>query len=553
MVDVAGLQKLLDDEGARREAALRVQQAYDFTLPTLQGWNYAPCRKHRVWEEDGVRHENEPKPMCRQCGVIFRRHQRVGIPWLFLSKKALLADFVGSGKTVHAAGLFALMQEVGEFDMRRALVCVGRPSAILQWQSELQRMLPRLMIQTAVGSPNKRIEKYLHPWDVMLIGPQMLMNDWKHLRRFPLNSLVVDDLDPLRNRGNKTAHEIRKIGTGLDRVVIMSATPLQKKLHELYNILEVIGGDRDLGTITAFEHFYVNYERVTVFDDVKGTSSLQEKFMGYKNLDRFKRLVAPYALRRTPDDIDDVTIPRINPVNHWLDLYEGQRRTYNDLRKGVLRVLKSDEFGNMTMIQKQAAAMARMHYAAAICDGLGTVGGEDGPGASVKLDWVVDKLTGDLDEEKVVIFVLYKPTIRHLHARLQRAGVGFETIWGEQRSPVKRMEAQERFWDDPECRVMIGTTAIEQSLNLQCARHLINVGQIMNPARMLQLAGRIARDGSKYKRVFVHNLRCGNTHEEAYLRKLEREQALADHIWEEESQLFDKISPYEMLQLIGQT
>jgi hypothetical protein len=51
--------------------------------------------------------------------------------------------------------------------------------------------------------------------------------------------------------------------------------------------------------------------------------------------------------------------------------------------------------------------------------------------------------------------------------------------------------------------------------------------------------------------VYIHNLRCIDTQEEGYQQLLEREQALIDHVWEEESELFEALSPLQLLQLIG--
>jgi SNF2 family DNA or RNA helicase len=158
---------------------------------------------------------------------------------------------------------------------------------------------------------------------------------------------------------------------------------------------------------------------------------------------------------------------------------------------------------------------------------------------------------GDLSDEKVVIFIRYKNGVRSLQARLQRAGVGFETIWGEDRDKSLRAIAQERFWSDDNCRVMIGTQAIEQSLNFQCARHLVNFDLIPNPARMEQLVGRIRRDGSAHPHVYVHNLLTANTHESRLLAKLEVEQALIDAVWDEKSDLFAGLTPLQMMQLIA--
>ena len=83
------------------------------------------------------------------------------------------------------------------------------------------------------------------------------------------------------------------------------------------------------------------------------------------------------------------------------------------------------------------------------------------------------------------------------------------------------------------------------------ARHLINMDTILNPSRMQQLAGRIRRDGSAYSQVFVLNLLTYNTQEARYMPMLEREQALANWIWDENDQLFNALDPVQLLQLIG--
>jgi SNF2 family DNA or RNA helicase len=187
-----------------------------------------------------------------------------------------------------------------------------------------------------------------------------------------------------------------------------------------------------------------------------------------------------------------------------------------------------------------------------VCAGLATLGEQDGPGTSVKLDWVENAVVdGDLSDEKVVVFCQFTNTVQALRDRLTLAGVGHAVIWGRDTRKSARAEAQARFWDDPACKVLMGTSAMEASLNLQVSRHLVNVDQLMNPARMQQLAGRIRRDGSAHRAVFIHNLLTRDTQEAGYLEVLGREQALADQVWGESNQLYEALSPLQLLQLIG--
>jgi hypothetical protein len=51
----------------------------------------------------------------------------------------------------------------------------------------------------------------------------------------------------------------------------------------------------------------------------------------------------------------------------------------------------------------------------------------------------------------------------------------------------------------------------------------------------------------------VHNLFTVGTQEEHYLDTLRTEQALADTVWGESNQLFEALSPMQLLNLIGRS
>lgn len=525
----------------RLTAAERIRASTDVTLPDLPWFNTQPCERHTTLDEGQAQ-----IPPCRRCGIRFRRHQRVGVAWLFMRGKGLIADQMGTGKTAQAAGLIALMKQNGELDNHR-VICVVKPQALDQWHEQLERFLPRLRIISATGTSRQRTEKYLGRWDILITGYQMFANDLDSLLHFNTRLLVVDDVDPLRSPGTRTAYSIKRLGRQTDRAVVLTGTPLQKKLVELHSLLEVLGGLEIFGSRTAFIRRYVREELISVYSENAGRKITTRQTTGYKNLDEFIEKIRPLTLRRTPDDIDDADLPVISPHNIFLDLHPAQKTRYDELRRGVLRIIKAEGAE-----VKQTTAAAAFTYGQQICDGLVALGDPDGPRTSSKLDWVQNTLVdGDLSDEKVVVFCRFVSIAAALIERLDRAGVGNVVIWGRQPSRAARAEAKDRFWDDPTCRVLVGTEAIEQSLNLQVARHLINVDQIINPARMAQLAGRIRRDGSAYKTVYVHNLLTVGTQEDGYLDVLRREQALADHVWGEDNQLYEKLTPLALLNLIG--
>jgi SNF2 family DNA or RNA helicase len=138
-----------------------------------------------------------------------------------------------------------------------------------------------------------------------------------------------------------------------------------------------------------------------------------------------------------------------------------------------------------------------------------------------------------------------------MSARLKREGIGHVLMWSQETDKRVRARNLARFREDPGCRVLIGTTTIEASLNLQIARHLIPVDTIMNPARMAQLIGRVRRVGSPFPTVYVHHLLARGTQEDAYLPMLRREHEISDVVWEEDSNIWNVYNPRQMMGLVA--
>lgn len=522
-------------EQSRRKLSLRIQAAHDVTLPRLEGWNYGPCVHHEV-----------PKVDCeyRACGGELFRIQRIGVSWMYVIGRGLLADFTGLGKTNQILALLTLMKMKGELTSRAVVVCQN--GAIGQWHKELKRWAPGLDAIAATGTPSTRYSHYSSNWDVCIIGAEMLLRDERVFEHFaPLALLVADDVDPLRKTTNATNRTFSRLAAQSDRCIVINATPLQIRLQELYATAVPVGARDIFGSEYAFERRYVRMEKVRTYGK-GGRIVWKDQTIGYRNMEEFVAKIRPIALRRTDEDADDVRMPKVLPPEDvWLDLTKAQRKKYEELRKGVLRIITEEG----TEV-KRAVAFAKITYGAEICASLTALGEPDGPEASVKLNWLEDKLTGDWIEKKIIVFSRFKGTIRALKSRLAARGIEVASIWGDEPSASVRTAAIDRFWNHPSCRVIVGTTAIARSHNLQISNVVVNFDTLLNPATMTQIVGRSKRAGSPHKHIYVFNLFCRDTQEDRYLEVLERRQALANYVWGEDSELYDSLSPFEMLQLI---
>jgi len=538
------------DPLARFHAAEAARLAPDIEgWPDLECWNSAPCARHA-----------RLVPSCPRCGVVLRRHQRVGAAWLYFAMRGLLADQVGLGKTFIVAAVLAMAREAGELSARdcRAVI-VARPAALGQWRDQLARVVPSLRVIAADGTPAQRVSAYLTAWDACVISPQTLSpargakhsrgGDIERLEHFPVGIVVYDDTDAMRAHANRSARAIKSLAAGAPRVIGVHGTPLQKRMSELHSFLEPVGGDVVFGTERQFRARYVTSVPVSFSATDRRTGRTirrtKDKDTGLRQdrVPELKALLAPLVLRRRAADIEDAAMPGLVHNVVWLDPSPAQRRRYDELRDGILRRIR--ETGEQL---SQAEAVARFIHGWQICSGLATL--DDNRDDSVKLDWAVNAITGDLEDDKAVVFVNFKPNVAALAARLKAEGVGCVLMWGNEQKAADRNARLARFRDDPSCRVLIGTTTIEQSLNLQAARHLIACDTLLNPARMTQLAGRVRRQGSAFATVYLHQLLLRGTQEEHYLTKLEAEQAQADTVWSESGELFHTATAAELTAMI---
>lgn len=543
----------------RERAGLYIKRLGDVEdWPGLKYFNSAPCERHAP----------ELVPLCSKCGIELRAHQRVGAAWMYMGIPGLLGDTYGSGKTAQLLAMLAMCKESGELSLSNRAVIVCKAAAVHDpWGNELKRLTPDIAAFIADGDAASRARGYMGNWEVAVVSDRTFTpargrqrardGDVAMIEQFPVGMLFYDDIDPMRNHETETARAINRLAARCTRVQAVHATPLQKRLPELWCFLEPVGGEARLGSLEMVKSRYVGYDRKWVWtsesSDRRGRERVKKPVYiesgvtsNPRRREELRRAIAPLVLRRTAADMGDVTLPEIQLDPVFLDLSPRQRQRYDELRKGVLR--RITEAGERISLAEAGAAFTR---GSQICSGLASLDSGAGADDSVKLDWAMNALTGDLDGEKAVVFIYFKANVAAMSRRLEAAGIGHVLMWSGETDKRARARRLQRFREDPDCRVLVGTTTIEASLNLQVARHLIAVDTILNPARMGQLTGRIRRQGSPFPMVFMHQLFARGTQEDAYLAMLRREAEIADVVWDETNDIYTVLTPLQQMQLVA--
>lgn len=520
---------------------------FDIPYP-LEVWNYDPCHRHEKPQADCQWHE---------CGGHPYRHQKITASYSYVARRSIVGNSTGTGKSLSALLTLALEHHYGT--KVKALIVVPTIS-VKQWTAETKRWTPGFNIMSVpAGTPKQqRLHTYADNWDILIIGYHVATKDAEHLDAVDISQVVVDDVDPSLSVSNKTYRALEMLCRDADLVIDQNATSLQVRLQQLYAASCLIGAKPIWGSEKNFSSNYVQRDLVTVKIG-QGKKKRVYQATGYKNLTDFKRKFEPMFIQFTYDDIaNDVTIPSLVTEQVYLDMSPKQRSRYTELQEGVRTLLNKDD---LPVQQKAIGALAAFTIGSQICAGTfalkNTDGGyeKDGPEASPKLDWIMDKLTGEWINEKVVVYAKFRGSIMALQDRLKSEGISSSTIWGVETDANVRQAEIERFWQDPDTRVMIISVSGERSLNLQNASILVMWDMQLNPARVTQIAGRVRRVGSKHKRVFVFELLHNNSQEDRYMAALASRQALYDHVFDVESEgednlLIQKLDPEELLRLI---
>ncbi|MGE9270995.1 MAG: SNF2-related protein, partial [Verrucomicrobiales bacterium] len=181
-----------------------------------------------------------------------------------LSKGAILADEVGLGKTIEAGIL--LSQKWAE---RKRKVLIIVPSSLRkQWNRELLEkfFLPSEILEAR--SFNQAIKQgKANPFNqdaLVICSYQFAANKADYLTQIPWDLVVIDEAHRLRNvykKQNKTARILREALASTPKV-LLTATPLQNSLMELYGLVSFI----DEYTFGDQKSFRERYARLTTND-----------------------------------------------------------------------------------------------------------------------------------------------------------------------------------------------------------------------------------------------------------------------------------------------
>lgn len=434
-------------------------------------------------------------------------YQVKGVEFLINNEQALLADDMGTGKTVMT--LVALKILMQQNKVKTALI-VCPVSVIHEWKKHLDEWTPELITTFVRGKKQIRELEWEYPAHVFVTAYQTLRNDIRS-GRLSLDKnqffdvIVIDEAHHIKNPSTAQSRAIRKFSPkyrwGL------TGTPVQNSIDDLRAIFEFIYP----GLLTSFD------------SEV-----------------RIKEKIRPHFLRRRKQEVMPELPPKIRQ-ELWLEMNEEQKQAYYEVENDIVNEIEA--LGDKVTKQHIFAKIQKLKQ---ICN--------FAPNQvhSPKLEKLLEQVEEIIESgNKVIVFSQYDT---EGVSKLEKALLPYGTakIIGGQTDLVRRIEIDKFKYQDKFPIMIASVRSGGEGLNLAEASYVIHFDHWWNPAVMWQAEDRVHRHGQKNS-INVYSYWMLESIDERIYKILERKGLLFENIVDSlaDKDIEQLFSIDDLLEMIG--
>ncbi|XP_034266835.1 chromodomain-helicase-DNA-binding protein 4 isoform X3 [Pantherophis guttatus] len=463
-----------------------------------------------------VKYDRQPDYLDVTGGTL-HPYQLEGLNWLRFSwaqgTDTILADEMGLGKTVQTAVFLYSLYKEGH---SKGPFLVSAPlSTIINWEREFEMWAPDMYVVTYVGDKDSRAiirenefsfednairggkkasrmkKEASVKFHVLLTSYELITIDMAILGSIDWACLIVDEAHRLKNNQSKFFRVLN--GYSLQHKLLLTGTPLQNNLEELFHLLNFLTPER--------------------FHNLEG---FLEEFADIAKEDQIKKLhdmLGPHMLRRLKADVFK-NMPSKTELIVRVELSPMQKKYYKYILTRNFEALNARGGGNQVSLLNvvmdlkkccnhpylfPVAAMEAPKMPNGMYDGSALIR------ASGKL-LLLQKMLKNLKEggHRVLIFSQMTKMLDLLEDFLEHEGYKYERIDGGITGNM-RQEAIDRFNAPgaPQFCFLLSTRAGGLGINLATADTVIIYDSDWNPHNDIQAFSRAHRIGQN-KKVMIY-------------------------------------------------
>jgi SNF2 family DNA or RNA helicase len=423
---------------------------------------------------------------------------------------ALLADEVGLGKTI-IAGII-LKEGIERGLIKRALILTP-PSLVSQWIAEAQQKFNLALVPIEHEHQWPQVDLAIASIDRVKVFDKA-GGEFRHRGAHEINwdLLIVDEAHKLKDSTSRRWQFVNRMQK--KRFLILTATPFQNDLLELYNLLHLLKRGH-LGTLKEFkkEFFHKGNKRHPLnprelrrkLNEVMIRRRRDETGIVYKK--RVPQMIA-IELSKKEQELYEATCDLLkthyfsadgNPITGRLVIYALLPKVTSSSRSAMesLAGIASNE-------KYHAETRSRANMLLEEYKSLGT------DSKITALISLISRIQQEDPGSQILIYTKHPITLRYIVEKLHGSGLSIIEYAGgltreEREERVKAFKAG--------ANIMISTETGAEGLNFQFCHHLINYDLPWNPMSVEQRIGRLDRIGQKHE-VNVYSFATKGTMEE---------------------------------------
>ena len=427
--------------------------------------------------------------------ATLRPYQKAGVQWLEMLNAhgfgGILADEMGLGKTLEMIAFLTHHLQAGKPNL-----IVAPASLLYNWQAECAKFAPDLKVAVVDGTKAERTAVIAgNEFDILIASYNSVQRDAAEYAKRPLNYLVLDEAQFVKNSATKTHQSLRKLKPRA--TYALSGTPIENRTGELWAIFAL------------------------VLPGLLPSKKVFEKM----SPDEVALRVAPFILRREKQTVLK-DLPPLVETNLTNEMTKAQKTVY--LAQLEQMQVKVRGLSSQGLVKNKLAILAGLTRLRQLCDTPALY--VDGyRGGSGKLDQLEDLLTEAAENgRRVLIFSQFTGMLAKIQKRMQELKLKDFLLEGDT-PPKKRLAMVDAFNAGERPFFLISLKAGGTGLNLIAADMVILVDLWWNPAVEDQAIARAHRIGQHHQ-VDVYRLITKGTIEEQIVKLQTQKRDLVDQI-----------------------
>ena len=440
-------------------------------------------------------------------------HQKEGAIRLLkeLNATALLADEVGLGKTITTG--FVLKEGIVRGFIKKCVILTP-PSLVDQWVVELKE---KFELDFEIIENSEDWDK--HNFVIASIDRVKIYNretrEFRHkeAHKISWDLVIVDEAHKLKERTTvrwKFVDRLQK-----KRFLLLTATPFQNDLIELYNLLHLLKKGH-LGTIKEFrKKFLFKGNKRHPLNPLELKKRLEEVMIRRRRdeteIDYKERIPTIIKIRQTPHEkmIYENTVRLLkenyfrvdgNEINGRLAIFAILPKITSSSKSAIEtlnNIVGNDKYHRITK-----------EFAQGILDDYETLEKDSKIDELLK---VIEEIRARSNDEKTLIYTRHPTTLKYIVEKLQPYNLRIIEFQGG----LSREEKSERInaFKNGEADILISTDTGAEGLNFQFCRNLVNYDLPWNPMSVEQRIGRLDRIGQN-REMYIYSFATEGTMEE---------------------------------------